>query len=328
MNWTKVTVYTTSEGIEPVSGRLYQLGLDGLQIEDRQDFAEFLADNTPYWDLVDEDLRVQMQDCETRVMAYLKEDETLPDALSAIRTSMQELKKLDKAGVYGRLEVETEGVRQEDWANRWKAFFKPLPVGQKVLIQPDWEPDVKSDGRVVFRIEPGMTFGTGTHQSTQLCIRALEDCITGGETVLDIGCGTGILSIIALLLGAERATALDIDPASEHIAYENAARNHIGRDRYTVLCGDVLTDTALQQKIAGQYDVVVANIVADVIIALLPLAQTLVKKSGTFLCSGIIEERLPDVMAALKKSDLTVQKVEQDGCWAAITCKFRENGLT
>ena len=324
MNWTKVTVYTTSDGIEPVSGRLYQLGLQGLQIEDKQDFAEFLEDNTPYWDLVDEDLRAQMQDCETRVMVYLEEDETLLDTLSGIRVSMQELKQADDGGLYGRLELETEGVRQEDWANNWRQFFKPLPVGKKVLIQPEWEPDTASGERVVFRIEPGMTFGTGTHQSTQLCIKALEDCVGGGESVLDIGCGTGILSIIALLLGAEAATALDIDPAAEHIAYENAARNGIGRDRYTVLCGDVLTDTALQTRIAGQYDVVVANIVADVIIALLPLAQTLVKPGGTFLCSGIIEQRIPDVLDALEHSDLTVQTVEQDGCWAAITCKFRE----
>lgn len=324
MNWTKVTVYTTSDGIEPVSGRLYQLGLQGLQIEDKQDFAEFLEDNTPYWDLVDEDLRVQMQDCETRVMVYLEEDETLPDTLAGIRASMQELKQTDGGSLYGRLEIETEGVRQEDWANNWRQYFKPLPVGKRVLIQPEWEPDCASSEHVVFRIEPGMTFGTGTHQSTQLCIKALEDCIAGGESVLDIGCGTGILSIIALLLGAEAATALDIDPAAEHIAYENAARNGIGRDRYTVLCGDVLTDTALQTRIAGQYDVVVANIVADVIIALLPLAQTLVKPGGTFLCSGIIEQRLPDVLDALEHSDLTVQTVEQDGCWAAITCKFRE----
>lgn len=324
MNWTKVTVYTTSDGIEPVSGRLYQLGLQGLQIEDKQDFAEFLEDNTPYWDLVDEDLRVQMQDCETRVMVYLEEDETLPDTLAGIRASMQELKQSDGRGIYGRLEIGTEGVRQEDWANNWRQFFKPLPVGRRVLIQPEWEPDCASSERVVFRIEPGMTFGTGTHQSTQLCIKALEDCIVDGESVLDIGCGTGILSIIALLLGAEAATALDIDPAAEHIAYENAARNGIGRDRYTVLCGDVLTDTALQKRIAGQYDVVVANIVADVIIALLPLAQTMVKPGGTFLCSGIIEQRLPDVLDALEHSDLTVQIVEQDGCWAAITCKFRE----
>ncbi len=324
MQWTKVTIDTTSAGIEPVTGQLYEMGIQGLQIEDQQDFAEFLEHNAPYWDLVDQTLADRMEQCETKVIFYLEEDETLPDRLSAVRDAVAALRRMDQDGMYGRLEVESEGVQQEDWANNWRQYFKPLPVGKRVLIQPEWEPGAETGGRVVFRIEPGMTFGTGTHQSTQLCIKALEDILSGGERVLDIGCGTGILSIIALLLGADTAVALDVDPAARHVAYENAARNGIGRDRYTVLCGDILADGELQQKISGKYDVVAANIVADVIIALLPLVQTLLKEDGTFLCSGILDERLPDVLAAMDGSCLTVQQVQQDGCWAAVTCKFCE----
>ncbi len=321
MDWIQVTVYTTSEGIEPVSGALYDAGVTGLEIEDEADFLDFLEHNKQYWDYVDEDLMAQKKG-ETRIKVYVSDNEAGHDMLQAIRASLAALAARDTAHAFGRLTVELAGMSEEDWANNWKQYYKPTPVGDKILIRPEWE-EIGKTNRVVFTINPGMSFGTGTHASTQLCIESLEKRVRRGDSVLDLGCGSGILSIIALLLGADHAVAVDIDPNAADIACENAAKNNIGSDRYHTYAGDVLSDSALRARIgAERYDVVLANIVADVIVPLAPYAAEVIRPGGTFITSGIIDERAEEVMAALGQAGFTVDTVGRRDCWVSVTCRY------
>ena len=320
MDWIKVTIYTTSDGIEPVTGRLYQLGITGLEIEDEQDFKDFLENNKQYWDYVDDELIKEKQG-ETKDSAYVSDNPAGYEMLSAIRAGMAELKSLDPAGSFGRLETETLSLNEEDWANNWKKYFHPMEIGEKLLIKPEWEELPEPSDRIVFNVNPGMTFGTGSHYTTQLCIEALEKYIEPGAKMLDLGCGSGILSIISLLLGASEATAVDIDPNAVDVAYENAARNNADKSKYHVFAGNILTDEALQSKIDGKYDVVAANIVADVIIGLAPAARRYMKDGGVFITSGIIEDRAGDVKAALAECGFDIVDVKQRKDWVAIICR-------
>ncbi|MBE7037818.1 MAG: 50S ribosomal protein L11 methyltransferase [Ruminococcaceae bacterium] len=318
MNWIKTVIYTTKEGIEPVCGQLLNVGINGTQIEDEDDFNDFLENNKAYWDLVDDDL-IESKKGESKVIFYLAENEYLPENLANVKNAMNFLSDFDTEKNFGRLNIETSVTNEEDWANNWKKYFKPINIGDKITVCPVWE-NVDEKDRTVFKINPGMSFGTGTHHSTRMCIEYLQKIIKEGDEILDIGCGSGILSIISLMLGAKSAVALDIDPNCEHIAYENAALNGIFEDKYTVYSGNILSDKNLVEKISQKkYDVVEANIIADVIIALAPLAANLVKKGGTFLCSGIILNRSDEVEEALKKY-FKIQKVMQSGEWISIAC--------
>ncbi len=321
MEWIKFTIFTTAEGIDPLCDRLYDIGFGNTQIEDEAEFADFLENNKKYWDYVDDEL-LESKKGETRVIIYIENNESAADSINSVNAMLSDMKSQNRPD-WGSLRTETDGLNEEDWANNWKAYFKPIPVGKKILIQPEWETYKGETDRIIFTVNPGLTFGTGTHNSTKLCIAALEDAITPGCNMIDIGCGSGILSIISLMLGAREATALDIDPNSVHVAYENARMNKVDESKYRVLAGDILTDTELFNKIADtKYDVVAANIVADVIIALLPTAKAIIAKGGTFVCSGIINERLPDVLEAMDKENVAVDRTETDGEWSAVVCKF------
>ncbi|MBQ8526081.1 MAG: 50S ribosomal protein L11 methyltransferase [Clostridia bacterium] len=322
MEWIKLSIFTSSEGIEEVCDALYDIGMKDVQIEDEQEFTEFLEENKKYWDYVDDEL-INQKKGETKVIIYLENDEHITDSISSVQNMLSALKAGDADSSLGRLETETDGLNEEDWANNWKAYFKPIEVGEKILIQPEWEPYNGDTDRIVFTVNPGLTFGTGTHNSTKLCIAELEKVIDDTTDMIDIGCGSGILSVISLLLGAPEATALDIDPNAVHVAYENAEMNNVGKSRYHVYAGDILTDRELQSKVCSRrYKVVVANIVADVIIALLPIVKQIVDEKGTFICSGIINERLPDVLVAMEKQKITVDHTCTDGEWSSVTCKF------
>lgn len=320
MDWIQVTIGTTSDGVEAVTGRLLMLGITGTEIEDGRAFREFLRDNTRYWDYVDESLRRKM-DGETRVKVYVAGTPEGNEQLLAIRESMRELKALDTGHDFGSLDVGLANMSEEDWANNWKQYFKPIAVGNRVLIRPEWEPlPEDTGGRVVFTVDPGMTFGTGAHETTRLCIRAEENCVRPGGEVLDIGSGSGILSVVSLLLGARHATAVDIDPNAARVALHNAALNGIGGDRLTTRTGDILTDTALRRQVgAHRYDLVLANIVADVIIALAPAVPALLREDGFFVCSGIIDTRCDEVEKALAAAGLRrLDKKEENG-WVCFT---------
>ena len=209
--WIQASVFTTAEGIEPVCGRLYQLGINGLEIEDEADFKTFLEENRSAWDYVDEDLMEAMSG-ETNVKFYVTADAAGRETLQEAERTLAELKAMDTEGVFGSLRVTLADMDEEDWANNWKQYFKPLTVGEKILVLPDWETLSAPTDRTVFVINPGMSFGTGSHHTTRLCLERLETYIKPGMEVLDLGCGSGILSQVALLLGAKSATAVDIDP--------------------------------------------------------------------------------------------------------------------
>lgn len=322
MDWIQVVIYTTNKGIEPVTGRLYCLGAAGVEIEDESDFNDFLENNRQYWDYVDDSLLKKIKG-ETKVKVYLPDSLEGRESLLAIKASMRQLKELDSEKQFGRLEITLANMSEEDWANNWKQYFKPIEVGKKILIRPEWEEVPQElNGRTVFTVNPGMTFGTGAHETTRLCIEALEQFVTAGCHILDLGCGSGILSIIALLLGGADALAVDIDPIAQKIAYENAQLNGIGKDRLTVLTGNLITDSRLKAQIdSHKYHVVVANIVADVIMALAPNVPPLLSKGGVFICSGIIVERKDEVIDALKQSGFEVREMHEENGWAALVCE-------
>jgi ribosomal protein L11 methyltransferase len=321
MDWIRVSIYTTSEGIEPVSGRLYQLGITGLEIEDEQDFKDFLENNKQYWDYVDEDL-IKEKEGETQVKTYVSDDASGHELLLAIKSTLQELKALDDNNEFGRLEIEVENMTEEDWANNWRKYFHQMKIGEKLLIKPEWEELSEPTDRIVFNIEPGMSFGTGSHYTTQLCLEALEQYVKPGVKMLDLGCGSGILSIISLLLGADEAVAVDIDPNAVDTAYQNAARNGVGKENYKVMAGNVVTDANIQTEISkNKYEVVAANIVADVIIGLAPKAKEYMKEGGVFITSGIISDRIDDVTEALKENGFEIQAINRRKDWASIICK-------
>ena len=321
MDWIKVTIYTTSDGIEPLSGVLYGQGITGIEIEDEADFKDFLENNKQAWDYVDEDL-IKEKEKETCVKVYVSDNEAGHEMLMLIKEAVTALKRRDIENAFGRLQIDLEDISEEDWANNWKKYFHPIEVGEKILIKPEWEELQKPTDRIVFNVNPGMSFGTGSHETTRLCIEALENEVKPGDDVLDLGCGSGILSIISLLLGAGSAFAVDIDPNAVDIAIENAKMNNINLSDFTAKPGNILTDYELCAEISQKkYPIIVANIVADVIIGLIPFAVSVLQKGGTFITSGIISDRLCDVEEALKKAGFKDYKVSRRGDWASIVCR-------
>ena len=316
MDYIKITIYTTNEGIAPVSGVLYDMDIYGMEIEDEKEFNEFLENNTKYWDFVEEELVEKMKG-ETRVIIYMEDDNEFSSKYNTLLSMIDELKDSDKENLFGTLVVTNDSVREEDWCNNWKKYFHPIEIGEKILVCPQWEEAGDTD-RIIFKINPGMTFGTGAHHSTSMCIAELEKRVKSGDTMLDVGCGSGILSLISRLLGADDVTALDIDENCVHVVYENAELNNIDREKVRVLSGDILSDKKLLDIISDkEYDVIVANIVADVIIPLAPKMKPLLKKGGYFICSGIITERLEEVKTAVS-SEFDILNINTKSDWAMI----------
>lgn len=324
MNWIEVSIYTTTAGIDPVCGCLLGIGVTGFAIRDAEDFEEFLNDKNGNWDYIDDDL-MNLRDCETCVTVYLPDDSQGADMLSALRSEMSALAARDENKAFGRLAVELANVREEDWANNWKQYFKPLTVGEKLVIKPSWEEYDKNDGRTVLEIDPASSFGTGQHNTTQLCLELIEKALRPGDRVLDLGCGSGILSIAAILLGADNVTAVDISQNSTQTAKENASKNNIPAEKYTAYCGDIISDSGLVEKIGGGFDLIAANIVADVLIAMSPLFEKFLKKGGTLILSGIIAERADEVVEAVKSKGYALTELREKDGWAAVAFKRQDN---
>ncbi len=307
-DWLEVTVETTDAQMEGLAARLTMNGAEGLVLENETDFRAFLEQNRQYWDYVDDALLERMRGV-ARIKFYVTDDE----AGKALMT--QALRGIESP-------VSTALLKEEDWAYSWQKYYQPMTVGETLYIVPEWERGKPiPDGRTAVYLNPGLTFGTGSHASTQLCLTLLEKSRIPGSALLDLGCGSGILSIAALNLGCSQATGVDIDPKAVDVAYENAALNSIGRDRYAVRAGDVLSDKALVEELAqtGPYDLVLANIVADVIIPLSAQVGRFLSGHGLFICSGIIDTRADEVQAALEKNGLRIlERLEKDG-WCAFS---------
>ena len=317
MDWLELKIDTSHAGLDAVTELLEQQGVTGVMIDDEADFQSFLENNRQYWDYVDEELLAQKKGV-SRVTFYLERNENALGTVAAVRIAMAALKK--EHPEYAPMLLTMEDVADEDWENNWKQFYKPMEIGNRLLVVPEWE-EAHGGERVTLVLNPGLTFGTGSHATTRLCLQALDTHIHGGESVLDLGCGSGILSIAALRLGAARAFACDIDEKCVDVAYENAALNGIGKDRYTVRWGDVLSDEALRQEMGSGYDVVVANIVADVIMGLSGSVRPFLKAGGLFLCSGIIDDRAEEVLAKLKGDGWDVFEQRSSEGWFSYLCQ-------
>ena len=317
MKWLELKLDTSPAGLDPVSQLLEEQGITGLVIDDEGDFRDFLEHNHQYWDYVDEELMQEKQGL-CRITFYLSDDPEGYHRLAQVRMALSQLKAAHPE--YAPLLLTMNNLEDADWENNWKQFYKPMEIGERLLVIPEWE-QAGTSGRVELRLNPGLTFGTGSHATTRLCLRALDAHIHGGERVLDLGCGSGILSIAALCLGAAEAFACDIDDKCVDVAYENAAINGIGKDRYTVRWGNVVTDRALQEEFGGEYDIVMANIVADVIIGISPQVRPFLKKGGLFLCSGIIDTRAEEVADHLRRDGWEIRETNTSEGWYSFLCR-------
>ena len=308
MDWTEVRIRVDTAHTDEAAAIANMAVPYGIYIEDYSDLEQG-AREIAHIDLIDEELLARDR-THSIIHLYIDPQDNPPEAVAFLR------ERLAAAGI--RNEVEASTVQEEDWANNWKKYFKPLPVGKRLLICPSWETADNPDGRTVLSIDPGMAFGTGGHDTTRLVLEALEARLAPGDAFLDVGCGSGILSIAACLLGAGSALGIDIDALAVRTARENGALNSLTPPRYTILQGDLARD------VNGRYPVIAANIVADAIIALSPAVPALLAPGGVYIVSGIIDTREPDVMNALTECGFTVEARHEHGGWLCLECRRAE----
>lgn len=307
MRWIEAAFRSAPGKLDELCDRLTELGADGLVIEDEADFRRFLEENRQYWDYVDDELEARYKGV-SRVKVYVED-------------SAEGKAKLARWTEALGAEPETNSIADEDWADNWKRYYKPIPVGESLLVLPKWEPEPEGNARKVLKLDPGLAFGTGGHATTRMCLELLEATAAGGERVLDLGCGSGILGIGALVLGCADCTGCDIDPKSPEAAADNAALNGIAPESYRMYTGDVLSDSRLRSRLGTGYDIVLANIVSDVIIPLAPYARECTAPGGVFITSGIIEGRQDEVAAALSAAGFTLEKHLSEDGWHAYLCR-------
>ena len=320
MDWKKVSIMTVEEGLEFICYKLDEIGITQFEmVEDAASTQKILDETAAYWDYVEaETVLAERQPC---VRVYLTQNAVGDEQLEKLQTMVEELKTIEGGLELGSLEVIVENVKDEDWANNWKQYYKPMEIGNKLIVKPSWEELGYETDRIILEMDPGMVFGTGTHETTQMCLTHLDKYVTPGMRVIDLGCGSGILSVGALLLGAEYALGVDIDPNAVDIAYNNADDNGITRDRYTVLAGNVLDDNGFVDSLGKEYDIVVANIVAGVIIPMTPVVPRLIKQGGLYITSGIIQDRKDEVLAAITENGFEVITIDTRKEWVSIVAR-------
>ena len=308
MAWLEITIDTNPEKINHVITNLTARGFADLVIEDQEEFETFLEENRAYWDYIDESLQQKLQGL-SHIKLYLED------------TDRAGMERLEKVVSELKLSMAVAPLPEVDWEESWKDNYPPQEVGQTLVVVPYWLAEEPTDRRRII-LDPGLTFGTGAHPSTQMVLEKMEEVVQPGFRCLDLGSGSGILSIAALRLGAETAIGIDIDPKAEDIARENAAYNDFAAPRFTALTGNVTEDTALMEALAAkEYDLVLVNIVADVIIGLSPILPNFLTERSTLICSGILDVRLDEVVAALEKAGLTVTAVKEKEDWRCVTAK-------
>ncbi len=305
-NWTELKLYVPADGVDLAAAIAQMTVPYGIYIEDYSNL-EAEVEEIAHIDLIDEQLLARDRE-QAVIHIYISPDQNPAEAVSYLK---QRLAETDLPYT-----LELGEVREEDWANEWKKFYHPICIGEKLLICPSWEDRPAPDGRVKITLDPGMAFGTGTHETTRLCMAMLEGVVTPQTEMLDVGCGSGILAVTGLLLGAKRAVGVDIDELAVKVAAENAARNRV-EDRLTLICGD------LTERVEGQFDVICANIVADVIIRMSKDICQFMKKGSVLLCSGIIEPREQEVLDALTACGLTHLRTEREKGWVATAFTLR-----
>lgn len=319
MNFLQVDIFTKTEALEVLIIRLSELGINGFEIHDSADFDEFLENKDANWDYVDDSL-MGLKTVPTHITLYLQDNAQGLETLTELKGALAGF-KAENPDFYGSLDIEIDSVREEDWANNWKQYYKPFNVGSKLVVKPSWEEVDNTEGRKILEIDPASSFGTGQHHTTRLVMELLEGVIGEGDRMLDLGCGSGILSIAGLLLGAKQAVMADIFENAVKTASENVEKNGFGKDSYKAYCGNIIEDKALRENIGGGYNVITANIVADVIIAMSGLFRGFLAEKGTLIVSGIITERLEEVLTALKEAGFTVTEQREREGWNAVVLK-------
>ena len=309
MAWLEITVPTTAQSIASVTNALTAGGFPDLVIEDQAEFELFLEENREYWDYIDENLQQKLEGL-SNIKLYLETgDDAGMDRLKAI---------VNRLG----LSMTVSQLPDVDYEESWKDSYPPQPIGNSLLVLPYWLSDTDTQGRKPVILDPGLTFGTGAHPSTQMVMEAMEELVQPGDHCLDLGSGSGILSIAALRLGAADAIGIDIDPKAEDIARENAAYNGFAAPEFTALTGNVTADKALMQRLSErEYSVVLVNIVADVIIGLAPTLPAFLTENSRLICSGILDTRLEDVTAALTAAGLQIIQVRQKEDWRCVVAE-------
>ena len=309
MAYLEITVKTTAQNINSTAAALTAGGFSELVMEDQSEFESFLEENRACWDYIDEQLQQKLQGLSC-IKLYL--EDTDKEGLSRLEALVADL----------GLEMTTQPLAEENWEESWKENYPPQPIGEKLVVLPYWLADTDTECRIPIILDPGLTFGTGAHPSTQMVLETMEETVKPGAACLDLGSGSGILSIAALRLGAASAIGVDIDPKAEDIARENAGYNGFSAPEFTAYTGNVTRDIALMDKLSqGSYDVVLVNIVADVIIGLAPVLPNFLKDNTTLICSGILDTRLEDVVSALEQAGLQVTKTKAKEDWRCVSAK-------
>lgn len=309
--WIEVRVITKSEALEPISGIFYSLDCKGVAIEDPEDILG--REQGPLtWDFADINV-LEHKGKVAVVKAYFAEEDNIEDVLAYVNERLEELKEMGLD--LGEAKVEHEKMYEEDWANTWKQYYKPSKVGEKIVVKPIWEEYEAKENELVVDLDPGMAFGTGTHETTRMCIQALERYVKEESIVFDVGCGSGILAIAAAKLGAKLAVGVDLDPVAVESSIENVGYNNLSN--IEILHGNLV------EVIDGKADIVVANILAEIICILTDDVKRVLKDGGIFITSGIIHDRVDMVCEKLEATGFEVIEKNRDGEWNCIVAKLK-----